>query len=80
MVTISDITGIQWEISKYGVTKPALSFLYNSSESNIQINIYLHSVAIIEFPKWQLLFHLQKIKYNYNWYNLKTKNANYLKF
>ena len=31
--------GIQWDISKFGRTKPALSFIYNSSESNIQINI-----------------------------------------
>ena len=25
--------------------------------------LYIHSVAISEFPKWQTLFHLQKFKY-----------------
>ena len=38
---LPDDTGIQWDISKFGGTKPVLSILYNSSESNIQINICL---------------------------------------
>ena len=53
MVTTSgllpDDTGIQWGISKFGGTKPALSFLYNSSESNIQINICLFQNLILAF-------------------------------
>ena len=27
------------------------------------VNLLIHSVAISEFPKWQTLFHLQKIMY-----------------
>ena len=38
---LPDDTGIQWDISKFGGTWPALSIPYNSSESNIQINISL---------------------------------------
>ena len=38
---LPDDTGIPWDISKFGGTKPALSFLYSSSESTIQINICL---------------------------------------
>ena len=42
--------------------------------------MHIHSVAISEFPKWQTLFHLQNFKYILNLYDLKTRNANYLKF
>ena len=45
--------------------------------------LHLHSVTISDLPKWLTLFRLQKFKYIsnlYNLYNLKTKNANYLKF
>ena len=38
---LPDDTGIPWDISKFGESKPALSFLYSSSESTIQINICL---------------------------------------
>ena len=29
---LPDDTGIQWDISKFGGTQPALSFLYNNSD------------------------------------------------
>ena len=49
---LPDDTGIQWDVSKLGATKPALYFLYNSSESNIQINICLFLIWF-----WHLQFH-----------------------
>ena len=49
-------------------------------QREIVIEPNIHSVAISEFLKWQTLFHLPKNEYFLNLYNLKTRNANYLKF
>ena len=53
---LPDDTGIQWNISKFGGTSPALSIPYNSSESNIQINICLFQLWF-----WHLQFHGEQL-------------------
>ena len=43
-------------LSYVQVDNRGISILYD-------LHHYIHSVAIGELPKWQTLFHLQKIKY-----------------